>query len=69
MLRYPKGVAGRGRYFKRMRHRVARSHRRWERSVVRRAFHADNAYGTYTAAHSAYGEYRGFRRYGRRWAY
>ena len=61
IAKYAKGVRGKGSYHRRMRQRISRQHRRYERTYVHRADRIDRWYGAATTAHSAYNEYRAWR--------
>ncbi|MDX2647904.1 hypothetical protein PV341_30900 [Streptomyces sp. PA03-1a] len=66
--RAPKGIAGRGRYYKRARSRAAKASRRYHRRYTHRADRVDRWYGGGSLAYSAYGEYHSYRQQGwRRW--
>jgi RHS repeat-associated protein len=70
MARYPKGVRGRGRAYKRARSRAAKANRRYHRRYTHRADRIDRWYGGASTAYGMYGEYRSWRTQGwRRWAW
>lgn len=59
IAKHPKGIRGKAGYHKQQRKKAAKRHRRWERTVVRRADRIDRAYGAYGLAQDGYRMRRG----------